>query len=67
MIAHNTKYIKEHKYEVRAKLISTAKACEVVLESRLEVPKVERNSKFKFLSIFILESKQINNEFFLDD
>lgn len=60
MIAHNTKYIKEQKYEVRTKLISTAKACEVVLESRLEVPKVERNSKFKFLSIFILESKYIN-------
>jgi len=57
MIAHNTKCIKEHKYEVRAKLISTAKACEVVLESKLEVPKVEWHSKFKFLSIFVLESK----------
>jgi len=38
MIAHDTKCIKEHNHEVRAKLISTAKAYEVFLESRLEVP-----------------------------
>lgn len=42
MIAHNDKFIKEHNHEGRAKLVSTAKAREEVLERNLEVLKVER-------------------------
>jgi hypothetical protein len=43
MIAHNVKIIKEQNHEGRAKLISTAKTREVVLERKLEVLKVERD------------------------
>lgn len=54
MIAHNTKCIKEHNHEVRAKLSCTAK---VALESRLEVPKVEWHSKFMFLYNLLSQNK----------
>jgi len=41
MIAHNVKFIEEHNHEGRGKLISSAKAREVVLERNLEVLKVD--------------------------